>query len=299
MNIDELLASLSRQNFYHLETGELKIIKIIARSGPLNLSELGYATSKYTISFDRKGVSKRLEGTRQFKGLIKQNYVYKFTINKKESKYGLTVKGLLAALRVDRFDKIYLVWKYFEFLKQYTRDEQKLKHIHDYIKSEIAILLYHNQLQGVDWTGFRYLKSYLRIRRESSHRPHGYLDLETDPSLWHEPEGKNYDHIRGIYFKNYRLCFDNIGSKKAEEVYDKLIVKEDTSQEIKSKIMEAVVLNIAATRWYEYIDSFDLKSRIMDMFEDYLITNKKNPIEDWLGVIRENEIKNKILSINW
>lgn len=304
MNIDDLLPSLSRQNFYYLESSELRIIKIIAESKPLNLSELGNLTKKYTSSFDRWGVVKRLEGTTQFRGLIRQNYVYKFTINKKESKYGLTVKGLLAALRVSIFDKIHLVREYREFLKKYTLDEKKLRYVYNYIKYEIAFLLYHNKLQEVDWTRFRYLKLYLENRKNNLRYPDNFLNLEIEPYFWLDPltgeldpEREKYDSIRQAYYTAYRSCYNYIGLIKPEEVYDKLVVKSDTSQQIKSKIMETVVLNMGATLWYKYIDSFELKSKIVDMVEDYIQINAKKPYQYWPRAIHGDEVKNRILSI--
>ncbi len=304
MNIDEQLPALSRQNFYYLESGELRIIKFIAKSGPLNLSEIGELTSKYTMGFDRWGVVKRLEGSTQFGGLVKQNYLYKFQINKKESKYGLTVKGLLATLRMSRFDKIYLVKQYRKFLKKYTQDEQKLECIFDYIKSEIFILLYHNQLQGVDWTKFRYLKSYFDKRRSTLFHHERYLDLEIEPPFWGNQEKEKYDDVRGHYFKSFKLCHDLIDSKNIESsktIYDKLVTKLNTPQEIKCKMMEKVILYVAVTLWYQYVDSFELRNEVIKMIEGYLISHGKSPFKDnvWLTIIRKNETKNRILSINW
>lgn len=302
MNIDDLLPSLSRQNFYYLEPSELRIIKIIAESKPLNLSEIGERTSKYTIGFDRWGVVKRLEGTAQFGGLIQQNYVYKFAINKKESKYGLTVKGLLAALRVSRFDKIHLVREYREFLKKYTLDEKKLRYVYNYIKYEIAFLLHHNQLQEVDWTRFRYVKSYLKNRKNNLRYPDSFLNLEIEPYFWldpltgeEDPKAEDYDSTSQAYYTAYQLCYNYIGSIKSEEVYDKLIVKNNTSQQIISKIMETVVLNMGATLWYKYIDSFELESKSVDMVEDYIQINAKKPDQYWPRAIHGDEVKNRIL----
>jgi len=298
------LNGLSKENFLYLEVGEQRIIGFIAEFGPMSITQIGEKTKRFANGFDRWGVRKRLEGSWWFKGLIKQDYVYEFKINKKESRYGLTVKGLLAALRFRDLEKIYLVREYVKFLKKYTRDVEKLKLIFKYIQFEIAFLLYHNLLQGVDWTRFRYLKAYLRNRRANSTYPDNFLDLEIEPYYWKDPvtgrdypEPNHYTSLRDAYLRLHQQCYEKIGFEKAKEVYDKLIIKKNTSQQIKSKIMEVVILNIGTTLWYEYIDSFELSNKTVDMVEDYLQINAKDPYQYWPRAIRGNEVKDRILSI--
>jgi hypothetical protein len=293
MSFDKL-SLYSKQNFNYLEEGELRIINLIAKSGPLNLSELGKYTSKYTMGFDRWGVSKRLEGSTKFRGLIKQDYIAKLIINKKETRYGLTVKGLLAALRFYRFDKIYLVGEYLRFLQKYTQDTTKLKLLFSYIKYEIAFLLCHNCIQGVDWTRFRYTKSYLNTRRKKLSYPDSFLDLEIEPYYWIDQENKIFDSILTKYLDTYSSYFDSVPLIKSQEVYDKL-VKGKSTQRTRSETLEIVVLNMAAMRWYQYIDSFELKNTILDMVEDYIQIYAENPNQYWPKAIRGNEEKSRIL----
>ncbi|MDE2588884.1 MAG: hypothetical protein KGL95_04385, partial [Patescibacteria group bacterium] len=98
MNIDTVLSICSREVFSGLESGEYRILSILAKNGPLNQKEMGILASKYASSFDRWGVKKRLNGSLYFIGLIPCDYVQTIKINKKETKYGLTVKGLLVVL---------------------------------------------------------------------------------------------------------------------------------------------------------------------------------------------------------
>lgn len=154
------------------------ILSILAKNGPLNQKEIGILASKYASSFDRWGVKKRLNGSLYFLGLIPCDYVQIIKINKKETKYGLTVKGLLAVLYQTRFEDIYLIKRFSEFLKKWTTDSKWIDYTLNYIKYEISYFLFYNHVQGIGWTKFRFLQDYLWKTRLKGGYP--VLDIDED-----------------------------------------------------------------------------------------------------------------------
>ena len=120
MNLDEPLSKLSRKVFSNLKERDYRILKILAIEGQLNQKEIGTRTSKgYTITgFGRWGVKSRLNKTTHSVGLIPNDFVYQIKINKKETRYALTLKGILAVLAKMKFEEIKQVQDYKKFLKK-------------------------------------------------------------------------------------------------------------------------------------------------------------------------------------
>jgi hypothetical protein len=201
LNIDNILSKVSTKVFSNLEIGQRRIIRILALKSPLNMREIGKYTSKYTIGFDRWGVKKRLEGTRNFIGLIPADYIIKISANEKESKYGLTIKGLFASLCNTIFEKNYLVKEYESFLATTGMKDSKLANWGiQLVKYEIALILYYAKAQGLDWTRFKQLRLYIHELKQNSRellRPF-YMNMEL---LNYNDEQNEFEEIKEQYFR--------------------------------------------------------------------------------------------------
>jgi len=169
MIIDDVLSNLSSEVFSGIDDDHHRILKIISKNDILNLEEIGEQTSAkhYAGSFDRWGVKIRLNGSTRTFGLIPNDYVYRFSVNKKESKYGLTLKGLLASLYSVSFEKNYLVNKYKDKLLK-VLDEKIVDWLIQLIKYEIVIILFYAKIQGLDWTRFKQTRLYIHDIKQHS-----------------------------------------------------------------------------------------------------------------------------------
>lgn len=146
-DIDTVLKVISDVLFYNLTEDHYSILKWLARKGPMNLHELGR---------DRRwGKKLLLEGSPRRLGLIPNQFVYEHKVNKKETEYGLTIKGLLATLAEIKFENIYLVKRYEKFLAKIIKKKKLLGWSLDFIKYEIALVMHYNYAIGLDWTRFR------------------------------------------------------------------------------------------------------------------------------------------------
>lgn len=160
--IDADLRTASK-NVFQLRNTHYRILQNLAKYGPMNATELGKKTSapKYTYHpFTRWGVKSRLYGSNKYLGLIPNQFVSPIKINKKEIRYTLTLKGLCAILAKTDFERIFIVKKYREFLRRFTKDKNMLKWSMDFIKSEIKLILYYNYIKGLNLTKYKQLTPY-------------------------------------------------------------------------------------------------------------------------------------------
>jgi len=219
----------------------------------MNLSELGKKTSIGSVmAFDRWGIKKRLEGTKQFLGLIPSDYVSKIRINKKETKYALTLKGLFASFSQVKFEDIYLIKRYAETLGKYTDSNNKIKFILEYIKMEIAYLLYYNYIQGLNWKKFRFLKSYMKKQR-STFRGNFNLELTIVEKLLTKNQRTQFKSLRKNYGKFYQLADMSTGAVRPERVY-RAWVRKKRNKIFSPKIREIISLFLYMRWWYTLID---------------------------------------------
>lgn len=160
--MDESSVSLlSRRLFSDLDESDYRILVLLARFGMLNEAQIGIFTSeKYAISFDRWGVKRRMNGTIHYVGLLPNDFVYALKINKKETRYGLTLKGILAVLARVKFEKIHAVQKYRKDLEKINKNQTMLKLALECIMAEIRLILYHNYINGFEWTRLKILRAY-------------------------------------------------------------------------------------------------------------------------------------------
>jgi hypothetical protein len=147
--------------------------------------------------------------------------------------------------------------------------------------------LYNNVLQGIDWTNFRYLKSYLEKNRESHGYPPGQLNLEIDAES--VKEDNTYSYIRKQYSNFYSLCFYSIGFKDPKYVWNKLILDRDIKPHIKTKLTATVTLSIFVSQWYRYIDSRKLGMKIVELVETYLRLKDIDPLYFWARSLKKKD----------
>ena len=254
MNESDILKKSARSVLGVPEQGELRILLFLAIEGPLNQKELGIRTSKrraYT-GFDRWGVKNRLEGSSKFPGLINYDYVEKVSINKKEIKYRLTLKGFLACLGYLELDQIYLIKKYNELLREYINNK-KIKLILNSIKYESKYLLFSFYLQGINLLSSRYLLKFIsefHFKSEEENFP--FTGIFRDH---HTKE--DFD----LYEKVFHDCITSY--KHAQETYSYVLPKTAFNEYIKklkkkkfnSKIRESIALFLYHKYWTRYLPS--------------------------------------------
>lgn len=247
----------SKSVFSGLDDGDYKILRILAQRGPLNQKEIGMKTSIGSkISFDRWGVRKRLEGTINFVGLIPNEFVYAVKRNHKEVRYELTLKGLLAILAENEheqvyFEQVYLIQRYKRFLRRYNNDPQIIRWAIDFIKSEIALILYYNYARGFDWTRLMITKRYWNDFKKYDHNV--IRNYFVDTNFFNEQKSTGYYIIKNEYLKNFFIldeCTEPIPLGETKDWYqDDLEFKESFRKYV--------------DRWYQYIDDHKLSQRML------------------------------------
>ena len=268
MYIDQIVSDSSYEIFSDLEIGEQRILKFIGTKGPMNLTELGKLTTKGTVNgFDRWGCKKRLEGTTLLIGLIPYDYIIKIKINKKETKYGLTLKGLLALLSLVKFEEIYLVDRYTKILSKYTADTDKVQTILNFIKHEIAYLLYFTYIQGINWRKFRFLKKYIEQSRTDV-KANFHLYFEVDDTSLPERDKSSFLKLQREYGKLYRLALLYMGYVEPKLVYRSWIQKLKTNK-FNPKIRETLGLWIYGRYWTGFIDFPKKEPKISELVVFY------------------------------
>jgi len=154
------IATMSNEIF-SLDEPEKRILKYLALYGPMNLSELSQHTSKYAYSLDRWSLKKHLYGSSRFMGLIPYEYVTAISKNKKETKFHLTTKGVLACTVVMSIEKN----TYFhQFVKNLT-SEYPRKGIKNFIKDfvivSIHLFVYWHFLNGINISKLKSSEFYI------------------------------------------------------------------------------------------------------------------------------------------
>lgn len=267
MNLDDTLSKLSRRIFSSLTERDYRILKILAKEGALNQKEIGIRTSRgYTYSgFDRWGVKRRLNKTATSIGLIPCDYVYTIKVNNKETKYALTLKGILAVLKEIEFEKIKAVKDYKKFLRKSNNNETIIEWSIDFIKYEIALILYYNYIRGFDWTRLKTLRSYwheFKVYGERVIRTY-IVDLQNTERDIQE----SYD----TYVHNYLTRFFLLN--ECTKPIEFFVSRDDDPFYTLNQMPE---FRDYVDRWYLYIDmqkigvpAFDIHSNREDLIQYY------------------------------
>lgn len=203
LDINPLLRESSRKVFSGLDETYSRILIIIGTHGTLNQREIGDKTNDYAQGFDRWLVKNRLEGSKQHFGLIKYEFVYRAEINRKERRYGLTTKGLLALLAWKKFENISIVKRYRQFLYRIIPDKKIITWSIDFIKHEIALILCYNYLRGLDLTRFKSLQLYWDSFKKYDNNVIDNFFL--NKTLMGTDESSVYEQIKNQYMKLYSI----------------------------------------------------------------------------------------------
>ena len=210
MNIDSILSDCSQEVFWELETGQQRILKFIAKHGRLNCTELGKMNTPYTLhGFDRWGVLNRINGSFKFLSLLDYDYLIEIPINKKETTFGLTLKGLMYSLSSVKFEDNYLIKQYREFLKTHLKNSEDIEDIIQFIKYEIAYVLQYLSSQGINWKKFISIPEYLENQREPGIIDSFFIKFEIDVN----PENSfsdGVDEIERKYSNYHKFCWQNV-----------------------------------------------------------------------------------------
>lgn len=288
MNIDTVLSICSKDVFSGLEYGENRILSILAKNGPMNQKEIGILASKYASSFNRWGVKKRLNGSSfHFFGLIPCNYVQTIQINKKETKYGLTVKGLLAVLSQTKFEDIFLIKRFLEFLKEWTSDPKWIDYTLNYIKYEISYLLFYNYIQGIGWTKFRFLKDYLWKTRLKDGYP--VLDIGKDIPKDQKVVLETVKQQFGKCILTGDSVLDYVPPKQVMNQLRRMLEKKEPNP----KIVKNVILFLLEKYWFYYIDLVEMNKPIKEFFSMYIQVLEPELFTDSTQIARTTKIHSK------
>ena len=257
MDIDTILQDSSKAIFSNLESYHILILIQIARQGPQSATQIeDFGFHHPSIgNFNRWELKRRLEGSHRFMGLIPFDYIQKIKINKKETRYGLTLKGFLACLSLLEFDRIYLIKRYREILMKYSNNDSKtVEAILQYIKNEVAYLLYYNYIQGINWLKFRFLRQYVEKLR-ISYRGNFHLYFEFDRSLLNKTEKSTFEWLERKYGKSYQLARLLMGWVDPDKVFKIWTKKLKNESIFDPKIKKIISLYLYGRLWHVLIDN--------------------------------------------
>lgn len=157
------------QSVFDLDEPQKRILKYLALKGSMNLSELASYTTKYAFSLDRWTLKKHLYGSTRFMGLIPYEYVSVTQHNKKENKYELTTKGVLASLAIVTLESNTAFQKYVRFVTHYLPSKRSHVFAKNCINEFIKLLLAWHYLNGISLrkqksSTFYYLEFFEHMR---------------------------------------------------------------------------------------------------------------------------------------
>lgn len=263
MNLDEIIANTSALIFSNLEDGEIRIIKIIAKKGPQNSKQIGKITAKYAIGFDRWGVQDRVEGSSKFEGLIVNDYLYKKKMNKKETKYFLTLKGLFASLQSVKFENNYLIMSYRRKFERKIIDKKIVDWLLNYIKYEIALVLYFVEIQGLNWTRFKQTRLFIHNLKQNSEEI--LLPFYCNRKLIKSNQKTEYEFIKNGYL-NLVIILKWINNIYKETEDDFKNYEHYIKQTKKRKTGE--LIHKSTYEWYVSLDgiSKDVNEKLFSLF---------------------------------
>lgn len=285
--IDEILEESSKSVFSQLDDDDYRILKILARNGSMNITEIGSKTKGYAASFDRWGVKRRLDGSMHFVGLVPNQYVYQIEVNKKETKYGLSLKGLLAILSEIKFEQIDIVKRYKRLLRKHNRDKNLLNWAFDFIKYEIALILFVNSVKGFDWTKLKIVRQYWDNFKSYDHKiiqeffVFDYTFMDREDLRLFESIKKNY---LTLFFILDELTYTIELGVTREYYEDKYESGENFRQLVDG--------------WYNVIDVYNIKKRKLGFElsrddnlpyydEEFWIEERKKPKREAYRILRE------------
>lgn len=250
----------SKDLFRELDYYHRKILERLAFFGPMNLVDLGRKK--------RWQMKLRLYGSNKTLGLIPNEFVQELKITKDRVKYDLTVKGLLAVLAVKNFDNIDIVKKYKEFLIVKLEKKELVNLFFEFIKYEIALILYYNHNQGLNWTKFKNIKQYWAdYKTFSDHvKKTFFLSEFLDKDVSEE-----YKRIESQYLTLYNIvefCSSTIRKGNGMKYLDL------------DQFLDDETFNLYVHHWYLFIDDQNMREKDMDTLHlDWISRKENNPLD--------------------
>ncbi len=148
------------QILFDLKEPEKRILKYLSLKGPMNQKELAKYTERGASSLDRWSLKKHLEGTTRFMGLIPYEYVSTIQHNKKETRYELTTKGILASIAIIPLKENITFKKYVDSVSNYLPSKGSNTFIKKSVTEFIKLLLVWHHIHGVNLTKQKYSANY-------------------------------------------------------------------------------------------------------------------------------------------
>lgn len=261
--------NIFREVFYTYETryNTYRIIKSLTENGMMNLDELGKKTSGYAIGYDRWGVKTRLDGSSRFMGLIPKDYIKKNQINKKETKYTLTTKGIISALKFVDFKKIINVKQYEKFLQTIANDDSLVHQIMSYVECEIKLIVYHAFMNGINWSKLISLNHILETSKNELMK----FDYNLPESNFDEKEKRTYLQ----FCETYNLLWKNV-FEEIPFAHNSPRTKYQLKKYTKLELEKNEILNSLCFRWYLFLDSDFIKLNKMTVHDCYLYVINKD-----------------------
>jgi hypothetical protein len=234
------------------------ILERLARFGPMSLVKLGR---------DKRWKMKlRLYGTKKTLGLIPNNFVHEFKVSKERVNYDLTAKGLLAILAITKFEKVDMVIRYEKFLREKIEKEDLLNWSLEFIKYEIALILYYNYDQGLNWTKFKNIKPYWTdYKTYSNHTRKTFFMHE-----FFESVTEDYKMIESRYLTLFSIL-DYCTATMQWGTYADYDLNQFAGNES---------FRIYVDRWYIFIDERNLREHDLNELLIERVTHHKNDMLD-------------------
>jgi len=126
----------------------------------MNLIQLSEHPTKHAVGLARWGLKDYLYGSPTHMGLIPHEYVSVTPRNKKENRYQLTTKGILASVGVIPLKSNIVFQKYVTFVEGYLQTKGSNVFIKKYMTEFMKLILAWHYLNGINLTKQKYSNPY-------------------------------------------------------------------------------------------------------------------------------------------
>lgn len=262
--IERFVPYLFEQSRYGLQPEHLSILKILAKHEPLTLSELEKFARKEKGMMERWAIKKRLDGSRDFLGLIPFDYIVseeKGTTNLGKPKmwYSLTFKGFLASLmKVPIEENKHFVWAAEDFCEDNEiYDEGVRRLVKYYLKLLCHTFILRSYLEGFSFT--RTTSASHDVFTESFNRP--ILENEWWKYLTVvEKNTKTYNEFINLYHEQevYGCALQLLGAWKT----DKAELIRRLGIQLKDEDLKGKKLEIDTTSFNVFVETMNHAIRI-------------------------------------
>jgi hypothetical protein len=152
-NIDDLLQTLSKDLFKITSTSRT-ILALLGRKGSQIESQLSNNTLRNRTSIGRN--------INKSKGLLELGFIYESSDKKHKRKrpFTLTFKGFLGSLAKTKVEENFLIKLYLKKIEKKS-DQKFAEFVLNYIKYNLAVVLYWHKLNGFILTDLNNVMSYL------------------------------------------------------------------------------------------------------------------------------------------